>query len=199
AQVLACLKGLGVPFNDSRVNPNGGAIAVGPPLGASGTRLALTPTRPLHRPPGRHALVSMCIRVGQGLSGLLWRVDRSRPQVRFASGAQGFAAILRAGTHRSAAARATDVPAKPEFHFSLSKISFCLQGPRVDFVGRVSVYTEILSISSRARSCRSFGIVSMGNVEAVCGTRHVLRTIVESSSRSVWKLWTGVPSSSCFE
>src|SRR5262245_26548653 len=81
----------------------------------------------------------------------------------------------------------------------LSKISLGPQGPRGFFVGRVSVYTEILSISSRARSCRSFGIVSMGNVEAVCGTRHVLRTIVESSSRSVWKLCTGVPSSSCFE
>jgi hypothetical protein len=66
-------------------------------------------------------------------------------------------------------------------------------------VGRVSVYTEILSISSRARSCRSFGIVSIGNVEAVCGTRHVLRTIVESSSRRVRKLWTCVPSSSFFE
>jgi acetyl-CoA C-acetyltransferase len=45
AQVLACLKGLGLPLNDSRVNPNGGAIALGHPLGASGARLALTATR----------------------------------------------------------------------------------------------------------------------------------------------------------
>jgi acetyl-CoA C-acetyltransferase len=74
AQVLACLKGLGLPFDDSRVNPNGGAIAVGHPLGASGTRLALTATRQLQRSGSRYALVSMCIGVGQGIAVILERV-----------------------------------------------------------------------------------------------------------------------------
>ncbi len=74
AQVLACLKGLGLSFDDTRINPNGGAIAVGHPLGASGTRLALTATRQLERSGGRYALVSMCIGVGQGIAVILERV-----------------------------------------------------------------------------------------------------------------------------
>lgn len=73
-QVLACLKGLGVAFDDKRVNPNGGAIAVGHPLGASGTRLALTAARQLQRSGGRYALVSLCIGGGQGMSVILERV-----------------------------------------------------------------------------------------------------------------------------
>jgi acetyl-CoA C-acetyltransferase len=75
AQVLACLKGLGLPFDDARVNPNGGAIAVGHPLGASGARLALTAVRQLQRSKGRYALVSMCIGVGQGIAVILERAD----------------------------------------------------------------------------------------------------------------------------
>jgi acetyl-CoA C-acetyltransferase len=75
AQVLACLKGLGLPFDDARVNPNGGAIAVGHPLGASGARLALTAMRQLQRSKGRYALVSMCIGVGQGIAVILERAD----------------------------------------------------------------------------------------------------------------------------
>lgn len=74
AQVLACLKGLGVSFDDKRVNPNGGAIAVGHPLGASGTRLALTAARQLQRTGGRYALVSLCIGGGQGMAAILERV-----------------------------------------------------------------------------------------------------------------------------
>ena len=74
AQVLACLEGLGLPLDDARVNPNGGAIAVGHPLGASGTRLALTAARQLQRTGGRYALVSMCIGVGQGIAVVLERV-----------------------------------------------------------------------------------------------------------------------------
>jgi 3-oxoadipyl-CoA thiolase len=74
AQVLACLKGLGLPLDDSRVNPNGGAIAVGHPLGASGARLALTAVRQLQRTGGRYALVSMCIGVGQGIAVVLERM-----------------------------------------------------------------------------------------------------------------------------
>ena len=68
SQVLACLKLLRVPFDDPRVNPNGGAIAVGHPLGASGARLALTAARELRRRGGRYALVSLCIGVGQGMA-----------------------------------------------------------------------------------------------------------------------------------
>ena len=74
AQVLSCLKGLGVAADDSRVNPNGGAIAVGHPLGASGARLALTAARQLQRIGGRYALVSLCIGGGQGLAVILERV-----------------------------------------------------------------------------------------------------------------------------
>ena len=74
SQVLACLKLLGVPFDDGRVNPNGGAIAIGHPLGASGARLALTAARELQRRGGRYAVVSLCIGVGQGLAMVLERV-----------------------------------------------------------------------------------------------------------------------------
>jgi acetyl-CoA C-acetyltransferase len=74
AQVLSCLKGLGVSFDDKRVNPNGGAIAVGHPLGASGARLALTAARQLQRTGGRYALVSLCIGGGQGMAAILERV-----------------------------------------------------------------------------------------------------------------------------
>jgi 3-oxoadipyl-CoA thiolase len=74
AQALACLKGLEVQFDDSRVNPNGGAIAVGHPLGASGGRLALTAARQLQRSGGRYALVSLCIGGGQGMAAILERI-----------------------------------------------------------------------------------------------------------------------------
>jgi 3-oxoadipyl-CoA thiolase len=73
SQVLGCLKLLGIRFEDSRVNPNGGAIAVGHPLGASGARLALTAARELQRQNGRHAVVSLCIGVGQGLAMIIER------------------------------------------------------------------------------------------------------------------------------
>ncbi len=73
AQVLGCLKLLEIPFDDSRVNPNGGAIAVGHPLGASGARLTLTAVRQLHRLQARYAVVSLCVGVGQGLAITLER------------------------------------------------------------------------------------------------------------------------------
>lgn len=73
-QVLGCLKLLGLPFNDQRVNPNGGAIAIGHPLGASGARLILTAARQLQRTGGRYAVVSLCIGVGQGLAVVIERV-----------------------------------------------------------------------------------------------------------------------------
>ena len=74
SQVLGCLKGLGVAFDDPRVNPNGGAIAVGHPLGASGARLALSAARALQRNGKRYAVVSLCIGVGQGLAMVIERV-----------------------------------------------------------------------------------------------------------------------------
>ena len=74
AQVLACLKGLELSADDSRVNPNGGAIAVGHPLGASGSRITLTALRQLERTGGKRALVSMCIGVGQGIAMVIERV-----------------------------------------------------------------------------------------------------------------------------
>jgi acetyl-CoA C-acetyltransferase len=74
SQVLACLKGLDVAFDDSRVNPNGGAIAIGHPLGASGPRIALTAARQLQRIGGKYALVAMCVGVGQGIAAVIERV-----------------------------------------------------------------------------------------------------------------------------
>ena len=68
SQVLACLRILALPLDDGRVNPNGGAIALGHPLGASGARLALTAARELRRRGGGRAVVSLCIGVGQGLA-----------------------------------------------------------------------------------------------------------------------------------
>jgi acetyl-CoA C-acetyltransferase len=73
SQVLGCLKGLGLAGDDSRVNANGGAIAIGHPLGASGARLALTAARRLEAEQGRYALVSLCIGVGQGMAMILER------------------------------------------------------------------------------------------------------------------------------
>jgi acetyl-CoA C-acetyltransferase len=75
--VLGCLKLLDIDFADSRVNPNGGAIAIGHPLGASGARLALTAIRQLHRSGGRYALVTMCIGVGQGIAAIFERMGNA--------------------------------------------------------------------------------------------------------------------------
>jgi acetyl-CoA C-acetyltransferase len=74
AQGLAVLRELGLPDDDPRVNPNGGAIALGHPLGASGARLATTAINQLHRIKGRYALCTMCIGVGQGIAVVLERV-----------------------------------------------------------------------------------------------------------------------------
>ncbi|MCZ8255712.1 MAG: 3-oxoadipyl-CoA thiolase [Polaromonas sp.] len=74
AQGLAVLRMLGVRDDDPRVNPNGGAIALGHPLGASGARLATTAVNQLHKSGGRYALATMCIGVGQGIAVILERV-----------------------------------------------------------------------------------------------------------------------------
>src|SRR4051794_41704022 len=73
AQVLACLRGLEVPFEDSRVNPNGGAIAIGHPLGASGPRIALTAARQLQRTGGRHPPRAVCVGGGPGITTAVQR------------------------------------------------------------------------------------------------------------------------------
>jgi 3-oxoadipyl-CoA thiolase len=74
AQALAVLRKLGLPDDAANVNPNGGAIALGHPLGMSGARLALTATEELQRTGGRYALATMCIGVGQGIALALERV-----------------------------------------------------------------------------------------------------------------------------
>jgi len=74
AQVLGCCHELGLKGDDERLNPNGGAIAVGHPLGASGARLALTGLRQLERTNGRYALISLCIGIGQGVAMLIERI-----------------------------------------------------------------------------------------------------------------------------
>jgi acetyl-CoA C-acetyltransferase len=70
-QVLGVLKQLQLSRDDSRINPNGGAIAIGHPLGASGIRLILTAMRQLERTGGRYALVTLCIGIGQGIAVIL--------------------------------------------------------------------------------------------------------------------------------
>ncbi|HLS54696.1 MAG TPA: 3-oxoadipyl-CoA thiolase [Zeimonas sp.] len=74
AQGLAVLRQLGVPDDSTQVNPNGGAIALGHPLGMSGARLVLTAVSQLHRSGGRLAVATMCIGVGQGIATLIERV-----------------------------------------------------------------------------------------------------------------------------
>jgi 3-oxoadipyl-CoA thiolase len=74
AQGLAVLRDLGLADDDARVNPNGGAIALGHPLGASGARLVTTAVNQLHRIQGRYALCTMCIGVGQGIALIVERV-----------------------------------------------------------------------------------------------------------------------------
>ena len=74
AQALACLRELGIASDDPRVNPNGGAIALGHPLGMSGARLLLTAARELERTGTRYALATMCVGVGQGTATIIERV-----------------------------------------------------------------------------------------------------------------------------
>ncbi len=71
AQALACSRALGLDDRDPRINPNGGSIAIGHPLGMSGARLALTAARQLKARKGKYALVTMCIGVGQGYAVIL--------------------------------------------------------------------------------------------------------------------------------
>jgi 3-oxoadipyl-CoA thiolase len=74
SQALAVTRELGLPDDSGKVNPNGGAIALGHPLGMSGARLVLTASHQIQRSKGRYALASMCIGVGQGIAMMLERV-----------------------------------------------------------------------------------------------------------------------------
>lgn len=74
AQALAVMKQLDIDVNDKRINPNGGAIALGHPLGASGARLVMTACYQLQRTKGRYALCTMCIGVGQGIAVIIERI-----------------------------------------------------------------------------------------------------------------------------
>ena len=76
AQALACTRDLGLPDDSERVNPNGGAIALGHPLGASGGRIILTALNQLENKSKRYAICSMCIGVGQGIAMIIERVDQ---------------------------------------------------------------------------------------------------------------------------
>jgi acetyl-CoA acyltransferase len=76
SQVIASLADLGIDWRDAgRVNPNGGAIALGHPLGCSGARLAGTAAMQMRRSGSAHALVTMCIGVGQGIAAILEQAD----------------------------------------------------------------------------------------------------------------------------
>ncbi|WP_296245756.1 MULTISPECIES: 3-oxoadipyl-CoA thiolase [unclassified Psychrobacter] len=77
AQSLACTRDLGLPDNSERVNPNGGAIALGHPLGASGARLVLTALNQLEHTDKRYAICSMCIGVGQGIAMIIERMGNN--------------------------------------------------------------------------------------------------------------------------
>jgi acetyl-CoA acetyltransferase len=74
AQVLACTRSMDLTDDDPRINPNGGAIAIGHPLGVSGARLLLTAALELHERNERYALATMCVGVGQGYAVVLEKV-----------------------------------------------------------------------------------------------------------------------------
>ena len=74
SQALAVLRDLGLPDDAEHVNPNGGAIALGHPLGMSGARIVLTAIEQLHQSGGRYALCTMCIGVGQGIAMVVEKV-----------------------------------------------------------------------------------------------------------------------------
>jgi 3-oxoadipyl-CoA thiolase len=74
SQALACMRQLGLADDAEQVNPNGGAIALGHPLGMSGARLALTAMRQMNKQSGKRALATMCVGVGQGVSLAIERV-----------------------------------------------------------------------------------------------------------------------------
>ena len=77
AQSLACIRSWRLEDNDARINPNGGAIALGHPLGMTGARILLAAARQLKRTGGKHALVTLCIGVGQGYAVVIRNASAS--------------------------------------------------------------------------------------------------------------------------
>src|SRR5690606_25729337 len=73
AQVLACVRAMGIKDNDPRINPNGGALALGHPLGMSGARILTSAAFELHEQDKRYALVTMCVGLGQGFAVVIER------------------------------------------------------------------------------------------------------------------------------
>ena len=74
AQILSCSRALGLEDNDARINPNGGAIAIGHPLGMTGARMLNTAAIELHEQNKKYALVTMCVGVGQGYAAIIEKV-----------------------------------------------------------------------------------------------------------------------------
>ncbi len=74
AQALACIREWGLDDNDPRINPNGGAIAIGHPLGVSGTRIIQTAAIELHKQNKKYALITMCVGLGQGYATIIEKV-----------------------------------------------------------------------------------------------------------------------------
>jgi acetyl-CoA acyltransferase len=74
AQILSCSRALGLEDNDVRINPNGGAIAIGHPLGMTGARMLNTAAIELHEQNKKYALVTMCVGVGQGYAAIIEKV-----------------------------------------------------------------------------------------------------------------------------
>ena len=74
AQALACTRAWGLADDDSRLNPNGGSISIGHPLGVTGARIAYSAALELHEQEKRYALITMCIGVGQGYAAIIERV-----------------------------------------------------------------------------------------------------------------------------
>ena len=74
AQALACIREWGLDDNDPRINPNGGAIAIGHPLGVSGTRIIHTAAIELHKQNKKYALITMCVGLGQGYATIIEKV-----------------------------------------------------------------------------------------------------------------------------
>ncbi len=81
AQALACIRAWGLADNDPRINPNGGAIAIGHPLGMTGTRIAYSAALELHEQQKRYALITMCVGVGQGYACVIERTEKNKESI----------------------------------------------------------------------------------------------------------------------
>ena len=123
SQAIATLRDLGIAPDDDRVNRNGGAIALGHPLGMSGARIVMTAVEELHRTGGRYAMAFMCIGVGQGIALVIERVGHSAPIAPLAQGSSPSAArsaVAAASSARAAAIRACASISRTRASFAVS-------------------------------------------------------------------------------